>query len=906
MRNNKFQERRYLMKKTVAILLVILMLFSLFQGVSRENVVKAGSQTISDGLELFYTVTVEKDNPTFHVSIKVENLYSGELIFRFFTVRANLEQYISNLRARDQTKTLTVVYLGDFRWKVYQNGGTLFIDYDVAKIIPAQAFSFSTGSKEVGVYIDNEGGIFWAQYVFMVPESDIAEIKIKFNLLSGWQLVTPYVEHEGYYEVPKITNFIDCDFVKRTIYFGKMKYYAESKTGNCTVKFGVLEEDQSNESRLWLTKEDVKFYTDRVVLALNELTKMFGENPFPVFPVTIRFMSRDEWFYQPCIFGEVQYWPPDRYDETLGHLYYSWMRETFDAPTGSNYLICKGIGESYLGNKLAYKITGDKAYLGKIYHYYLVYKGAQNTKYSSRYEIHDEYYRGCLVGLWLDNLVQKETGGKNSIEDVIGYLYQKYKNTGHEISNKDLEEATDLITKQNNSVLYKKYVDGEENIPVDEYMQPYKESFEAWLKVLESDNWGKEYRGYSIPFFVDVEMATRSPIDLPFSILILSHHRDFAKYMFKNYDVDKITKNDVETALSKLTGEDCTGFFERWKDSYGELSLEEMKEWLKTYLPYAPKNLQAQFKDNSVRLSWDQVKWRYPSGYYEIIGYAIYRGTSKGQETLIATVPSNSYTDTDIELGKTYYYYVKSIENLFEEMKVYSEPSEEVNVICKDTSPPEIFIYSPSDNFKTNENTITVSGTILDKESGIDKVMVNGNVVSLSSYGSFGVTVNIAEGVNKITIIAIDKAGNQTTKTLNVTYKKPVQTIIIILRIDQTSFTVNGISNTLDSPPLIKNSRTLLPIRAVIESLDGSVGWDPNTKKVTVTLGSNTIELWIGKNTASVNGVSKLIDLTNAKVVSEIINGRTMLPLRFITENLGCDVQWNGTTKTITITYSGS
>jgi hypothetical protein len=40
------------------------------------------------------------------------------------------------------------------------------------------------------------------------------------------------------------------------------------------------------------------------------------------------------------------------------------------------------------------------------------------------------------------------------------------------------------------------------------------------------------------------------------------------------------------------------------------------------------------------------------------------------------------------------------------------------------------------------------------------------------------------------------------------------------------------------------------------------------------------------------------------KVVPEIINSRTMLPLRFVTENLGCDVQWNGTTKTITITYS--
>ncbi|MGC8575744.1 MAG: stalk domain-containing protein, partial [Caldisericum sp.] len=65
----------------------------------------------------------------------------------------------------------------------------------------------------------------------------------------------------------------------------------------------------------------------------------------------------------------------------------------------------------------------------------------------------------------------------------------------------------------------------------------------------------------------------------------------------------------------------------------------------------------------------------------------------------------------------------------------------------------------------------------------------------------------------------------------------------------------------------------------------------------------NTIELWIGKNTATVNGITKPIDPTNSKVVPEIINGRTMLPLRFVAESLGCSVDWNATTKTITIKY---
>jgi hypothetical protein len=139
--------------------------------------------------------------------------------------------------------------------------------------------------------------------------------------------------------------------------------------------------------------------------------------------------------------------------------------------------------------------------------------------------------------------------------------------------------------------------------------------------------------------------------------------------------------------------------------------------------------------------------------------------------------------------------------------------------------------------------------------------------------------------------------------TIEATFEK--NEIVIVLQVGHTTFVVNGSPNTLDSPPIIKNGRTLLPIRQVVEALGGTVGWDGTEKKVTVTLGSTTIELWIGKNTARVNGTDTPIDSTNPKVVPEIINGRTMLPLRFVTENLGCQLQWDPNTKTITITYQG-
>ena len=127
---------------------------------------------------------------------------------------------------------------------------------------------------------------------------------------------------------------------------------------------------------------------------------------------------------------------------------------------------------------------------------------------------------------------------------------------------------------------------------------------------------------------------------------------------------------------------------------------------------------------------------------------------------------------------------------------------------------------------------------------------------------------------------------------------------VLILQIGKTMFWDNSIPTKLDSPPIIKNSRTLLPIRAIIEALGGTVTWDPIAHKVTVTLGTKTVVLWIGKSVATVNGVSTPIDATDAKVVPEIINSRTMLPLRFVAENLGATVVWAAATQTITITYT--
>lgn len=123
---------------------------------------------------------------------------------------------------------------------------------------------------------------------------------------------------------------------------------------------------------------------------------------------------------------------------------------------------------------------------------------------------------------------------------------------------------------------------------------------------------------------------------------------------------------------------------------------------------------------------------------------------------------------------------------------------------------------------------------------------------------------------------------------------------MIILNIDKPNMIVNGQSKEIDpgkgTAPLIQNSRTLVPIRSIIEEMGGKIDWDSTTRKVSLTLSGKTVDLWIDKDTAKVNGEDKKLD-----TAATIINDRTMLPIRFVSENLGLSVNWDGTTKSIGI-----
>ncbi len=196
---------------------------------------------------------------------------------------------------------------------------------------------------------------------------------------------------------------------------------------------------------------------------------------------------------------------------------------------------------------------------------------------------------------------------------------------------------------------------------------------------------------------------------------------------------------------------------------------------------------------------------------------------------------------------------------------------------------------------------LTVAGTVMDAVSGLRSVTIDGTPVVLFLDGSFSEKLALMKGVNTVLIEATDKAGNTASQTFTVTYgtsSAAPSSIYVVLTIGSGDMEVNGMTRKLDDAPFIKDGRTLLPIRALIEVLGGSVEWNATTKTATVMLGSRTVALTIGSKTALVNGKPVALD-----VAPMIVKGRTFLPLRAVGENVGLDLAWEPVSQTISLTY---
>ncbi len=323
----------------------------------------------------------------------------------------------------------------------------------------------------------------------------------------------------------------------------------------------------------------------------------------------------------------------------------------------------------------------------------------------------------------------------------------------------------------------------------------------------------------------------------------------------------------------------------------------------------APSKLSASVQSaTSIKLTWTDNS-------SNETGFKIERKLSGGSYSQLNKVSANttSYTDTGLSSSTKYSYRVYAYNS-----SSNSKYSNEVNATTNTATTNDTTLTAPSKLSASVQSATSIKLTWTDNSSNetgfkIERKLSGGSYSQLktvsantTSYTDTGLSggTKYYYRVYAYNSSSNSKYSNEVNATTNAAATVIAKATVIKLAIDKSTFSVNDQLKTMDTAPVIRENRTLLPIRYIAESIGASVTWGASDKKATVSLNNKVIELWIGKNSALVNGQYMLIDAGNPDVTPIIIQpGRTMLPLRFISECLGCKVDWDHNKKEITVTY---
>ena len=215
----------------------------------------------------------------------------------------------------------------------------------------------------------------------------------------------------------------------------------------------------------------------------------------------------------------------------------------------------------------------------------------------------------------------------------------------------------------------------------------------------------------------------------------------------------------------------------------------------------------------------------------------------------------------------------------------------------------EINIADPS---KYSKFSIDTKSKIIKKGMTLDinaKGEYNNRKIKISprviNYSFEDMTANVDPNNFKINILdygrnpkIIAKLGNKTSTIA--LYDE--STRLIKMKINDVNYSINGESKKMDAKPFIKNNRTLVPLRFVVEALGGEVNWDGENRLVSVNSNGKNIELKIDSPIIKIDGKDVKIDQ------AAIIKGdRTYVPIRFIAENLDMVVNYINESREIEI-----
>lgn len=185
--------------------------------------------------------------------------------------------------------------------------------------------------------------------------------------------------------------------------------------------------------------------------------------------------------------------------------------------------------------------------------------------------------------------------------------------------------------------------------------------------------------------------------------------------------------------------------------------------------------------------------------------------------------------------------------------------------------------------------------------NNVDNAKVN-FTLDLSKKSFINQNINLVG--DKSLIIQIDSGHNinEYDEKNNIYEKKihifKLSSMVLKIWINSTIGYVNDKKIELETPPIIINKRTMVPLRFIVENFGGNIYWNNLDSSIKIVFPEKEILMWINNSIAYINGDKYILDAPPV-----IINGRTLVPIRFVAEALGSYVFWNPVDSGVTIIY---
>ncbi|MEZ4812370.1 MAG: stalk domain-containing protein [Caldisericia bacterium] len=326
----------------------------------------------------------------------------------------------------------------------------------------------------------------------------------------------------------------------------------------------------------------------------------------------------------------------------------------------------------------------------------------------------------------------------------------------------------------------------------------------------------------------------------------------------------------------------------------------------------SPLNVRAINGDGKVLLKWEP-----PEESDSCYGYRVYRQKNGGEWVQIHDFPlidgETEWLDTTVDNGENYVYKVCCVTatdyNVACSYHAKAQPSKPV--LSVDPNLPK-----PGETVEVVGSEYTVKGTATPGSKVVIKWKlkpsgISGEVeVIADENGNYEAKIPLTPGQTvEYTITVENELGD--SETIGPFFVKCIQEeIIMLFTIGSKTAYVNGIEwpTQLDAAPFIVESsnRTVVPFRFIGERIGATLDYSPKDAAVekvwyeidSAVEGHVLVEVWINKTTAKKNGIA--VEMDQAPLIR---NGRTVVPIRFVAENLGAKVEWFADTRQVKITY---